>query len=754
MSEYDGQIIIDSHIDTSGFEKDSNKISKDMKALSDKIKNGFKNGKFDFGTLDTSSLEKAKASMDALVNYKHKIAKELSENIPGGISYSEFINQSEQLQQAYDKLEKKIKSLKETSAYNNQNDITKDFPKINKPFSDVDKRIKNTYFNLSYLNKGFKNLGDTASKAFSKIRNDASKIPNVLSPIGNLLNKILRIAQFQVLRQLVRAIINEVKKSFVDLATYSQPFNKSIQSVVDSFKNFANAIMSVFAPILSALAPIISTITNMLTGLANNIAFVTNALFGNGQTAVIADTSFQGYSKSLNQTSKETKKAKKNSDELFKGLAKFDKLDILNKKKKDSGVGSSVSEIPKAMKMFKTVKIPTQFIEFANKLKETLKPLAEEAKKIGNSFINNFFNPVSKHIKESFLPRFFEDTRKGIENTNFEPLNNALDHFFLAMSKITITLFDALNWAWREIFIPIGKWHYEKFLPAFIDALASSIGALNAVIQAGKPLFKVMFDFLKDIGAWTGDIIINALKFLKERLDDLTKWIEDNPQKFRSVIEETLKWAGILLSAKGIYNAIKAIKNILFICSEVIPLVTGALGGLGVAIEAFAGPAAIVLAVLKQIWDMIQKLAHAKAFGISHKHEIEQLKNESGEDPERLADNLKRWRESGNRNQKEVAEELIKQLPFHLQKRVRGYATGTVVSPNKKFLAMLGDNTREPEVVSPISTMEQAMSNVLARTNGGGNVTLQLDGETFARLITPYMNSENARLGVSMVSGV
>ena len=49
---------------------------------------------------------------------------------------------------------------------------------------------------------------------------------------------------------------------------------------------------------------------------------------------------------------------------------------------------------------------------------------------------------------------------------------------------------------------------------------------------------------------------------------------------------------------------------------------------------------------------------------------------------------------------------------------VPGFARGTVVPPNKEFLAMLGDNKRETEVVSPLSTMKQAMAEVLAEMNG------------------------------------
>lgn len=48
-------------------------------------------------------------------------------------------------------------------------------------------------------------------------------------------------------------------------------------------------------------------------------------------------------------------------------------------------------------------------------------------------------------------------------------------------------------------------------------------------------------------------------------------------------------------------------------------------------------------------------------------------------------------------------------------------AKGTVVPPNREFMAVLGDNKREPEVVSPISTMKQAFKEALSEMGGMEN---------------------------------
>ena len=78
-------------------------------------------------------------------------------------------------------------------------------------------------------------------------------------------------------------------------------------------------------------------------------------------------------------------------------------------------------------------------------------------------------------------------------------------------------------------------------------------------------------------------------------------------------------------------------------------------------------------------------------------------------------------------------------------------AAGTVVPPNRAFLAMLGDNTRETEVVSPLSTMKQALLEALqeAGVAGGGSVTLtvNLDGREIARNQVRHINDMTRAAG-------
>ena len=71
-------------------------------------------------------------------------------------------------------------------------------------------------------------------------------------------------------------------------------------------------------------------------------------------------------------------------------------------------------------------------------------------------------------------------------------------------------------------------------------------------------------------------------------------------------------------------------------------------------------------------------------------------------------------------------------------------ATGAVVPPNREFLAMLGDNKKETEIVSPLSTMKQALMEALQESGaaGGGEVTIvvNLDGREVARNTVRHIN--------------
>lgn len=85
---------------------------------------------------------------------------------------------------------------------------------------------------------------------------------------------------------------------------------------------------------------------------------------------------------------------------------------------------------------------------------------------------------------------------------------------------------------------------------------------------------------------------------------------------------------------------------------------------------------------------------------------------------------------------------------------VPGLATGAVVPPNREFLAVLGDNKTETEVVSPLSTMKQAFLEAMQESGGMGGdirVELLLDGKKLAVNQVKHINDMTKQAGKSVL---
>lgn len=87
-------------------------------------------------------------------------------------------------------------------------------------------------------------------------------------------------------------------------------------------------------------------------------------------------------------------------------------------------------------------------------------------------------------------------------------------------------------------------------------------------------------------------------------------------------------------------------------------------------------------------------------------------------------------------------------IPWISVPQIPYLAQGTVVPPNRQFMAMLGDNKTETEVVSPLSTMKEALVEALAES-GGQHVVVNIDGRQLFDIVVNQNNSEVRRTGMT-----
>ena len=98
------------------------------------------------------------------------------------------------------------------------------------------------------------------------------------------------------------------------------------------------------------------------------------------------------------------------------------------------------------------------------------------------------------------------------------------------------------------------------------------------------------------------------------------------------------------------------------------------------------------------------------------------------------------------RSRRVAAQNLDGNAPVYNE--IPALASGAVIPPNRKFLAVLGDQKSGTNVEAPLSTIKQAVMEALAQGSREPiNVNLVVDGKTLARVVVPNINNMTRAAG-------
>ena len=388
----------------------------------------------------------------------------------------------------------------------------------------------------------------------------------------------------------------------------------------------------------------------------------------------------------------------------------------------------------------------------------------------GTNIIRNLCDIIL--IFTGFLRDASESIKNWANDLDFTPLLTSFNAILSAIKPIAKTVTDALLALLNKALLPIAKWAVEQAIPAVFDLIAAALEALGAIIDALKPYAIWLWDdFLQPVGKWTGEVIISALKQITTWLKKFSEWISQNSGvvenmtqviiafftawafvKFVTGIAELITSIGrfakalIVLMSTGISPVVIALGSIITLIGTLArnwdkmtpkeKVISGilALGVLAVAMGAVAGGVGAVV------------VAGSIAAGVaSALIAINAGKRASSSYGSYGGGSYSRY--SAYQTPAVAASYSMPRL-----------ATGTVVPPRAgEFAAILGDNKHETEVVSPLSTMKQALKEALEETGmSGGNrdihIDLVLNDQKFASAVYKANNQERQRVGVRMVT--
>lgn len=384
---------------------------------------------------------------------------------------------------------------------------------------------------------------------------------------------------------------------------------------------------------------------------------------------------------------------------------------------------------------------------------------------------------IMRHLGDLLLEvtGFFRDATGEIKiwsaTLDFSPLLKSFDGILVSSRPIISKIGDILLWLLKDVLLPLAKWGLENGLPAVFDLIVAALDAFDAVLEALKPLAMWLWDeFLQPFGKWTGEVFIKAIEKIIEWLYKFSDWIQNN----QGLVEDmTLVILGFF-AAFAFERFVGGVANML----AVLPGLIGTLGGLIGKLDPLTlllGSVIGLAAYVASAWEKMtpdEKLATkiiaiAGAIGLIVA-EIGLITKDmlafgvgvaiaaiAGISIAGIASSAKKRSSSGsgysNYNLRSVGDVSGYRIPR--------LATGTVVPPRAgEFAAILGDNNRETEVVSPLSTIEQALDNVMAKymDGNGGNrqieVNMYLDRQRLGRVVYKLNNEQKQRVGVRLVT--
>lgn len=294
-------------------------------------------------------------------------------------------------------------------------------------------------------------------------------------------------------------------------------------------------------------------------------------------------------------------------------------------------------------------------------------------------------------------------------------------------------------------------------------------GIANSVFDALSEGFQSAIEFLSGLLGTdlqpVADIISEVLTTILGLLTDFATWIVEN----KAVISDIAIVVGSFAAAFGLVNAAVTLWSTI---ATIATTVTTALGAaiafltspIGLAVVAI-GVIIAAIALLVKHWDAVKEAA-GKAWDF-----VVQKWNSAGEwfnnkviQP--IKDGINKIIDAlnfviGKLNALHIdmpdwveSKFGVGSIGFNIPK-IPALAAGAVIPPNREFLAVLGDQRSGTNIEAPLSTIEQAVENVISRMGGAGggdiHITVELDGRVVARNTVKHINDMTRSAGTPVL---
>lgn len=546
--------------------------------------------------------------------------------------------------------------------------------------------------------KNIRDASEKASKSIRKMGDSAKKSSgNFKVGLKTMLKYVFGVQSLIALINKLRSAMVEGLKNLAQFNDGVNPTNTALSNLKSALTQLKNSFAVAFAPILTVIEPILTRLISLLSTAMNYVGQFFAALTG-ASTFTKAIKVQENYAKSLNGTAAAAKKAKGS-------LASIDELN--NQSKQDnSGAGGTVSPND----MFEVAPIESKIAGLASKLK-------------------SIFDPIKESLQNWF------------KNIDFQPLIDSFEKLKTAIEPLVDDIGDGLLWLFENVLEPLGSFVIEDALPAFFNLLASAVEACNKAFEVISPyLNEIWNEVFAPFAAFLGETFVGILNDVSQFFSDMGDMFVEKSEEIGTIFEflktvldlVSIKWKVCIQAMSGQLSAFLAmVKNIIShvidILSGLIKFVTGVFTGNWK--QAWEGVKDVLKGILNVIIDIVEGSIN-RIIGALNAISFDIPDIVPGIGGKHIGFNI---------------------TPVSLPR----LASGTVVPrQSREFAAILGDNNRETEVVSPLSTMKQAMVEALQesgyyRQGESGDIVINIDGWEVFRVVKKQNDSYIQRTGRS-----
>ena len=344
-------------------------------------------------------------------------------------------------------------------------------------------------------------------------------------------------------------VLNSTQKAQGDFSRTSGSWANQVRLLKEQFSQLLGILGK---GLISVLNPIVKALNTMLASLISIVNSMSKAFGGKGieKTASTVSSSVEDMNSQVDDTAGGFDQANKEAKKLERTLAGFDELNVLNAPSDSATTGNQteldgsafgISDIVEtdeqespATKLQQDLDKCAQVLdawgqkitEKINEWKEKLPKLdisidtdllANNLLNVGNAFIECFGNILGYAIQ------FGVDLANSIDfDAVITNLSDAMVSLLSIIETIGTTIFSLLDKIQQDL-------NLGYLIELITDVIASLMNLIDTIMNILAPAIETFYDIaLSPIVEWIGEKLADALLFIKDLIDDWSKWFEEN----------------------------------------------------------------------------------------------------------------------------------------------------------------------------------------------------------------------------------